>query len=99
MMSRFPVRPSEKLMAEPSWYPLCVCRWQTHVTLLINRVIALLVGAGGVGNSGGVEAWLSEHHVERVGASAAPAPDRHTGDVDVRVGGGKGANGLGLLVS
>src|SRR6185312_14434772 len=54
-----------------------VGRGQAHVALLVDGVVALLVGHRSGGDAGGVEAGVAEHHVERVGAAAAPSPHGH----------------------
>ena len=71
---------------------------EAHIALLVDGVVALLVGAGGVGDAGRVEAGIAEHHVEGIGAAAAPAPDGHAGGVDEGVRGGEGANRFRLLL-
>src|ERR1043166_1345074 len=56
---------------------LFVVLWQSHVSLLINRVIEMLVGYRRDRHSHLVNVRIAKHLVESHRAAAAPAPDRN----------------------
>ena len=60
-----------------------------HVDLLEPRIVEMGLRLGRDGDPHVIDIGLAEHRVERVRATAAPAPDAHPGQVDVRTGAGE----------
>src|SRR5207249_11805266 len=56
---------------------------ETHVALLINRVIETLVRHRRHGHTDLIDVGVTKHRLYRAGAAAAPSPDRYARGVEI----------------
>src|SRR6266566_2198607 len=70
---------------------------ETHIALLVNRVIESLVRHGGHGHPDLIDAGVTKHRLQRARSAAAPAPDRDARGVEIVARSREGPHRVRLL--